>query len=46
MVGKFRSRKYVVLFSVLAGTGDGSCPAFPYRSTFLDHVAGCPRYKT
>merc|ERR1712192_143866 len=29
-----------------AGSGAGSCPAFPNRtpSTDLDHVAGCPRY--
>merc|ERR1712110_839689 len=27
-----------------AGTGHGSCPAFPNRSDDIDHVGGCPRY--
>jgi len=27
-----------------AGTGHGSCAAFPFRTDDLDHVAGCPRY--
>ena len=27
-----------------AGEGHGSCPAFPFRGSDLDHVAGCPRY--
>merc|ERR1712110_760356 len=27
-----------------AGTGHGSCPAFPNRSEDIDHVGGCPRY--
>merc|ERR1712241_10271 len=27
-----------------AGTGHGNCPAFPYRSSDLDHVGGCPGY--
>ncbi len=29
--------------NMMPGTGPGSCPAFPFRSTFLDHVGGCPR---
>merc|ERR1712080_156163 len=27
-----------------AGTGHGSCAAFPFRSSFVDHVGGCPRW--
>jgi len=27
-----------------AGTGHGSCAAFPFRADDLDHVGGCPRY--
>jgi len=27
-----------------AGTGHGSCPAFPNRSDDIDHVGGCPKY--
>merc|ERR1712110_492331 len=27
-----------------AGTGHGSCPAFPNRPEDFDHVGGCPRY--
>merc|ERR1712110_644793 len=27
-----------------AGTGHGSCPAFPNRPDDIDHVGGCPRY--
>lgn len=27
-----------------AGTGHGSCAAFPFRTDDLDHVGGCPRY--
>merc|ERR1712227_965853 len=27
-----------------AGTGHGSCPAFPNRSDDIDHIGGCPKY--
>merc|ERR1712123_464449 len=27
-----------------AGTGHGSCAAFPFRTDDIDHVGGCPRY--